>query len=120
MTTSSTTLAQSRVVGFFAICCVFAGFGLIRNLMSGARLSFTFGLAQSTFVLFSGAAAWYLYQSKRVGWYLGLLAILDWFLGLTRMKISWNVWGNLVSIGMVVVLVWLFLPSVKAHFDLKF
>jgi hypothetical protein len=120
MTANSVILAQSRVVSFFVICCFSAGIGVVRGLISGTRPGLGFVVAQSLFIFFTGAASWYLYQSKKAGWYLSVLVVLNWFLRLASMRIGWNLFVNLISVGMIIVLIWLFLPKVKAHFDLKF
>jgi hypothetical protein len=119
MTGNSIILVQSRVVGFFVICCFFAGIGIVRGSISGTRLGLRFVVAQSLFIFFTGAASWYLYQSKKAGWYLSLLAVLNWFLRLATLRVG-NLFANLISVGMIIVLIWLFLPNVRAHFDLKF
>jgi hypothetical protein len=64
-----------------------------------------------------GTAAWYLYLSNRTGWYLSLTAALAWFAGLIAM--SWNFFTIILTVGMVAVLIWLFLPGVSAHFGVK-
>jgi hypothetical protein len=64
-----------------------------------------------------GTAAWYLYVSKRAGWYLSLTVALVWFAGL--ITVSWNFFTIVLTMGMVTVLIWLFLPGVSAHFGVK-
>ena len=76
-----------------------------------------FALGWCGFVLLMGVAAWSLYVSKRVGWYLSLIVTLTWFAGLTTT--SWNLFTTVITVGMVVVLIWLFLPGVTAHFGVK-
>jgi hypothetical protein len=119
MTGNSVMLAQSRVVGFFVILCLSAVIGVVRGLILGTRFSLGFIVAQSLFIFSTAAASWYLYQSKKAGWYLSVLVVLNWFLKLASARVGWNFFASLVSVGMIIVLLWLFLPKVKAHFDLK-
>jgi len=48
---------------------------------------------------------------------LSLLVALSWFAGLIIM--SWNLFTIVMTVGMVAVLIWLFLPNVTAHFGTK-
>jgi hypothetical protein len=117
MTVASIQLGQSRVVWFFALSCLFGGYGMVRTLLSGLHVSILFALGWSGFVLLMGTAAWYLYVSKRAGWYLSLIVALTWLAALITM--SWNFFTIVLTIGMVAVLIWLFLPGVTAHFGVK-
>jgi ribose/xylose/arabinose/galactoside ABC-type transport system permease subunit len=73
------------------------------------------------FFALTTAAAWYLYVSKKAGWYLSLTVALSWFAGLIAglITMSWNLFTIVMTVGMVAVLIWLFLPSVTAHFGVK-
>jgi hypothetical protein len=120
MTATGIHVGQSRVVGFLAVVCVLAGYGVIRGILGGNRFDLFFPLAQGVFAVLAGVAAWYLYQSKKVGWYLSVLVALNWFIGLSKMKIFWNLFVLLVTLGMAAVLIWLVLPGVRSHFGLEF
>ena len=117
MTVTSIQIGQSRVVWFFTLCCLFGGYGITRTLLSGFKVGVPFALGWCAFVLLMGAAAWYLYVSKRAGWYLSLTVALVWFAGLITM--SWSFFTIVLTVGMVAVLFWLFLPGVTAHFGVK-
>jgi hypothetical protein len=117
MTVTSIHIGQSRVVWFFTLSCLFGGFGITRTLLSGLRIGVPFALGWCTFILLMGTAAWYLYVSKRAGWYLSLIVTLTWLAGLITM--SWNLFTIILTVGMVTVLIWLFLPGVTAHFGVK-
>jgi len=120
MTETGVHVGQSRVVGFFAMACVFSGYGVIRGILGGSGFGLFFLLAQGSFAALTGAAAWYLYRTKKVGWYLGILVIFNWFLGLTKMRIFWNLFVLLVTFGMLVSLIWLLLPRVRSHLGMEF
>jgi len=117
MTTRPIYIGQSRVVGFFVIYCLYTGFNVIRGAYYGASAGVRFVLAQCVFICLTGTASWYLYQSKKAGWYLSLIVVSNWFLSLIGMKVFWNAFAILVTVGMVAVLTWLFRPSVTAYFD---
>jgi hypothetical protein len=117
MTATSIQLGQSRVVWFFTLSCFFGGYGIIRTLLSGLHVSVPFALSWCGFVLLTGTAAWYLYVSKRAGWYLSLIVALTWLAGAITM--TWNFFTIVLTVGMVAVLIWLFLPGVTAHFGVK-
>jgi hypothetical protein len=80
-----------------------------------------FAVGWCAFVLLTAAAAGYLYVSKRAGWYLSLTVALSWFAGLITgvVRLSWNLFTIVMTVGMVAVLIWLFLPSVTEHFGVK-
>jgi len=120
MTATGIHVGQSRVVGFLAVVCVLAGYGVIRGILGGNRFDLFFPLAQGVFAVLAGVAAWYLYRTKKVGWYLGILVIFNWFLGLTKMRIFWNLFVLLVTFGMLVSLIWLLLPRVRSHLGMEF
>lgn len=120
MTTNSIYLGQSRVVGFFTVCCVLAGLGVFRGVTSEVRIRLGFALAECAFILIMGIAAWYLYQSKKAGWYLTLTVVLIWFLVLPAIKILWSAYTIALTFGMFAVLVWLLQPRVKANYGVKF
>jgi len=117
MTATSIHLSQSRVVWFFALSCIFGGRGVALTLLSGLKTNLPFTLGWGLFVLLTATAAWYLCLSRRAGWYLSLLVALSWFAGLITM--SWNLFTIVMTVGMVAVLIWLFLPNVTAHFGVK-
>jgi len=79
-----------------------------------------FALAQSMFILFTGAAAWYLYQSKRAGWYLSFIVVLNWFGSVTSLRGVWNLFTSVFTVGMIAVLIWLLRAEVRARFEVKF
>ncbi len=120
MTTNSIYLGQSRVVGFFAVCCVLAGLGVFRSVTSEVRIRLGFAIAECAFILVMGIAAWYLYQSRKAGWYLTLVVVLIWFLVLPAMKILWSAYTIALTFGMFAVLAWLLQPRVKANYGVKF
>jgi hypothetical protein len=86
-------------------------------LLSGMKVIAPFALGWYAFLALTAIAAWYLYLSKRAGWYLSLFAALSWLAGMIIM--SWNFFTIILTGGMVAVLIWLFLPSVTAHFGVK-
>jgi hypothetical protein len=116
MTATPIQIGQSRVVWFFTLCCLFGGYGIARTLLSGFKVG-VFALGWCAFVLLMGTAALYLYASKRAGWYLSLTVALVWLASLITM--SWSFFTVVLTVGMVAVLYWLFLPGVTAHFGVK-
>lgn len=112
-------LGQSRVVGFFVICCVLAAMGMIRGLTLGGQVNPVFVAAQLLFIILAGTAAWFLYASESVGWYLSLLAAANWFTVLITETIHSGFYAVFLSVGMLAVLVWLFRRSVMDHFKIK-
>jgi hypothetical protein len=119
MSEASSALGRSRVVGFLGICGLMVAMSLIKIFVLGARPSIPFALWQLAFVFGSAAGAWYLYLAKKTGWQISLLSIGVWFLGLMTRALTLNAFAVLVSAGMLVVLIWLFLPSVRAGFGIK-
>jgi hypothetical protein len=119
MSEASIALGRSRVVGFFVTCGLMVAMSLVKIFFLGVRPSMPFALWQLAFVFCSAAAAWYLYMAKKTGWHISLLSIGVWFLGLITRALTLNAFAVLVSAGMVVVLIWLFLPSVRAGFGMK-
>jgi hypothetical protein len=117
MTVTSIQLGQSRVVWFFTLSCLFGAYGITRTLLSGLKVGIPFALGWCVFILLMGTAAWYLYVSKRAGWYLSLTVALVWLASL--ITISWNFFTIVLTVGMVAVLIWLFLPGVAVHFGVK-
>jgi hypothetical protein len=117
MTVTSIQIGQSRVVWFFTLVFLFGGFGITRALLSGQNVSVPFTAGWCAFVLLTGTAAWCLYVSKRAGWYLSLIVALIWFASLITVR--WSLFTIVLTVGMVTVLVWLFLPGVTAHFGVK-
>jgi hypothetical protein len=121
MTVTSVHIGQSRVVWFFVLSCIYGGLPVARTLLSGPEVSVVFAVGWCAFVLLTAAAAGYLYVSKRAGWYLSLTVALSWFAGLITgvVRLSWNLFTIVMTVGMVAVLIWLFLPSVTEHFGVK-
>jgi hypothetical protein len=117
MTEKSIQLSQGRVAWFFTLSCLFGGYGITRTLLSGLHVGVPFALGWCGFVLLTGTAAWYLYVSKRAAWHMSLIVTLTWLAGLITM--SWNFFTMVMTVGMVTVLIWLFLPGVTAHFGVK-
>ena len=69
------SLGQSRVVGFFAVCCLLALMNAIRGLVEGTTNSLSFSVAQRVFILLTGSALelvsieknWLVRQDVRAG-----------------------------------------------------
>jgi hypothetical protein len=120
MSSATISVGQSRVVAFFAVCCTLALTNIVRGMLARTSNGMFFALAQGVFVLFTGAAAWYLYQSKKAGWYLSLIVVLNWFGSVASLRDIWNILTSVFTVGMIVVLIWLFRPDVKARFEVKF
>jgi len=70
------------------------------------------------FALFNGVAAWSIYQSK-TGRYLGSIVVLPWFGSLVN--IQGRVGGLTLVLAVLIALVgiWLYLPGVRAKFEVK-
>jgi len=119
MTTNSIYLGQSRVVGFFAVCCVLAGLGLFRGLVSGGRIRPGFAIAECAFVLIMGIAAWYLYQSKEGRLVFNVDRCTRLVPGLADHQNTWSAYTIAFTFGVFAVLVWLLQPRVKANYGEK-
>ena len=120
MSDTTISVGQSRVVAFFAVCCTLAMVNVVRGLLTRTSDGMFFALAQCVFILFTGAAAWYLYQSKKAGWYLSLLVVLNWFGSVASLRDVRNILTSVFTVGMIAVLIWLFRADVKARFEVKF
>jgi len=120
MSNTTISVGQSRVVAFFAACCALALMNVVRGLLTRASNGMPFALTQCIFILFTGSAAWYLYQSKKTGWYLSLIAVLNWFGSVANLRGIWHLLTSVFTVGMIVVLIWLFRPEVRARFEVKF
>jgi hypothetical protein len=114
-------IGQSRVVWFFVLSCIYGGLPVALTFLSGPKISVVFAIAWCAFVLLTITAAWYLYVSKKAGWYLSLIVALSWIAGLIAgvVRLSWNLFTIVMTVGMAAVLIWLFLPSVTEHFGVK-
>jgi len=117
MSEESFAIWKSRVIGFLAVCCTGALLNVIRGLFSATAKGMLFAVAQGVFIFFTGSAAWYLYQSKKAGWYLSLIVVLNWFGSLVNLKVGWQAFTSILSLGMIGVAIWLFLPDVRSRFE---
>jgi hypothetical protein len=120
MSESLVSIGQSRVVGFFAVCCLLALMNAARGLLEGTSNGFFFSVAQCVFILLTGSAAWNLYQSRKIGWYLSLIVILNWFGAVTNLRAVWNAFTSIFTVGMIAVLIWLFRKDVRTRFEIRF
>jgi len=120
MSESLVSIGQSRVVGFFAVCCLLALMNVARGLLAGTSNGLFFSVAQCVFILLTGSAAWNLYQSRKTGWYLSLIVILNWFGAITNLRAAWNALTSIFTVGMIAVLIWLFRRDVRDRFEIRF
>ena len=119
MTGSPISFGQSRVVGFFVICCLLGALNTVRRSLAGGGISSRFVLVQFAFIIFAGSAAWYLDVSKSAGWYLSLLAVANWFAIAISATILFGVYAIVLTVGMVAVLIRLHRREVIGHFQVK-
>ena len=119
MSESLVSIGQSRVVGFFAVCCLLALMNAARGLLEATSNGLFFSVTQCVFILLTGSAAWNLYQSRKIGWYLSLIVILNWFGAITNLRAAWNALTSIFTVGMIAVLIWLFRQDVRARFEIR-
>ena len=100
-------------VGFLGLCTTIGILNLGRGLLTGTQSGILFGLAQTVFALFAGAAAW------KAGWFLGFWVVLQWISGLVNSKVELGWLTIALTLPMLGVGVWLYLPAVRARFDIK-
>ena len=120
MSESLVSIGQSRVVGFFTVCCLLATMNAVRGLLEGTSNGLFFSVAQCVFILLTGSAAWNLYQSRKIGWYVSLIVILNWFGAITNLRAAWNALTSIFTVGMIAVLIWLFRRDVRNRFEIRF
>ena len=110
---------QRLTVGFLAFCCAAGLLNVAYGLLGRTQQGVFFALAQMVFTFFTGMAAWYIFQWKKIGWYYGFFVVLQWFSGL--INIHGNVgWITLVlTFPIIAVAIWLYLPAVRARFEIK-
>ncbi len=78
-----------------------------------------FALAQTVFALFAGTAAWNIHHWRKAGWYLGFLVVLQWFSSIINIGTSVGWLTVTLTLPIAAVGVWLYLPAVRARFEIK-
>ncbi len=110
---------QRLTVGFLAFCCAVGLLNVAYGLIARTQNGVFFALAQMVFTFFTGMAAWYIFQWKKIGWYCGFFVVLQWFSGLINIHGDVG-WITLVlTFPIIAVAIWLYLPAVRARFEIK-
>jgi len=76
-------------------------------------------LAQTVFALFTGVAAWNIFQWKKAGWYLGWIVVLQWFGSLINLQGRVGGFTLILTVLIALAGIWLYLPGVRAKFEVK-
>jgi hypothetical protein len=106
-------------VGFLGLCCALGLLNVARGLLTGTQSGMLFALAQTVFSLFTGAAAWNIFQWKKIGWYLGFFVVLQWFSSMVNFRGGVGWFTIVLTFPIVAVAIWLYLPVVRARFEIK-
>lgn len=106
-------------VGFLGLCTALGILNLGRGLLSGTQDGMFFGLAQTVFAFFAGAATWNIYRWKKIGWYLGFWVVLQWISSLVNLKIELGWLTIALTFPILALGIWLYLPVVRARFGIK-
>jgi hypothetical protein len=110
------SLGHRFTVGFLALCCALGISNVLYGLILMKEDTLIFAGAQAIFALFTGAAAWNVYQWRPTGRFLALFVVLQWASALVNFRGRPQLFTLVMTIPVVVMYLWLRRQDVKTRF----
>jgi hypothetical protein len=107
---------RQLAVSFLVLCSTLSAVNAVKYLLTMTKLGILAALASGVFILFTGTAAWQIFQWNPTGRFFGFFVVLQWFGALINVR-NVGTLTYILSIPMAAFGIWLLLPPVKQEFQ---